>query len=179
MADEFGARVADLPEDVREPLTALDASLREVEDVLKPLIDARWSDVTRGLPPLEVARMNAMYAYTVNTLFFVYLKAQGIATADHPVRQELERVRTYLTKVRDAAAQAQTSERTSRLNVSAAKRFIEAALNDRPVQGPTEASPAEDASPTQRGGKKSRGQSPTSADRKKKKKRKSDQTPPS
>ena len=41
-------------------------------------------------------------AYAINTLYFVYLRTIGVNTASHGVRKELDRVKSYITKIKTA-----------------------------------------------------------------------------
>mmetsp|Transcript_8691 Transcript_8691/g.23930 ORF Transcript_8691/g.23930 Transcript_8691/m.23930 type:complete len:181 (-) Transcript_8691:140-682(-) len=128
--ESFAAQVAALPEDVRAPLLEFDEALRGVETQIASFTQRDWSEVCAGLSPVEVARMNVTMAYTLNTLFYMYLKTQGVPTADHPVKHELERVRHYIKKVKGVVAESEKKKEQLRLNVDAAKRFITHALND-------------------------------------------------
>jgi len=66
-------------------------------------------------------------AYTINTLFYVYLKTQGVSPTNHPVKQELERIKLYIKKMKELTEKKQES--TLRLNVDAAHRFIKHSLD--------------------------------------------------
>ena len=91
-----------------------------------------------------------MIAYTVNALYWMYLRTQGIDTHSHPVRSELERVKECLRKVKQAEVAAASlharrgnekhelhgredggsDHKQVKLNVAAAKRFVAAALGE-------------------------------------------------
>lgn len=141
----FVSQVDALPDDVKAPLLDFDLALREVEEQVGKLTERDWSELTSGMSPLETARLNVTCAYTLNTLFFIYLKTQGISTSEHPVKQELERVRQYLKKVKTLEGRAEERTANVRLNTDAAKRFIAAALND------TSGAPSGDAAPKRKG----------------------------
>lgn len=171
----FEGQVGSLPDDVREPLLDFDSALREVEEHVDDFGSRDWAELTRGLPPLEAARLNVMCAYTLNALFYMYLKVQGVSTADHPVKQELERVRQYLKKVKGTAQHAKTERHNGRLNVDAAKRFITHALNDPgagSAGGTDTSTPAEQSAGTSEKKKRASpdgARDPASSSRKKKK----------
>ena len=133
--EAFVGQLAELPDDVKEPLLEFDLALREVEQQVGALTEHEWSALTEGLSPLETARLNVTSAYALNTLYFIYLKTQGVVTSEHPVKQELERVRTYLKKAKSASGQAETHKAQARLNTDAAKRFIAHALGGEPAKG--------------------------------------------
>jgi len=58
----------------------------------------------------------------------VYLKSQGVNPAKHPVKQELERVRGYITKLKSLGPDGKPLAPTARLDVPAANRFLAHAL---------------------------------------------------
>jgi exosome complex protein LRP1 len=132
--EAFVGQLTELPDDVKEPLLEFDLALRDVEQQVGALTEHDWSTLTEGLSPLETARLNVTSAYALNTLFFIYLKTQGVMTSEHPVKQELERVRTYLQKAKSASGQADEHKAQSRLNTDAAKRFIAHALSGEPAK---------------------------------------------
>ena len=104
------ADLSKLPADLAEPITDLAAAIATIEAQVQRLQGASWAAMCKGLSPLEVARMHLMVSYTVNTLFYVYLKTQGLPTANHPVLEELERVKAYIRKVKEVS-QAQSQSR--------------------------------------------------------------------
>jgi exosome complex protein LRP1 len=147
--ETFAQQLSALPDDVKAPLLEFDLALREVEEQVGELTSRDWAEMTQGASPLDVARLNVTSAYTLNTLFFIYLKTQGLPTTDHPVKQELDRVRQHLKKVKTVAGQVEEERANSRLNADAARRFITHALAD-PVQpsGADEGAAADGASAT-------------------------------
>jgi exosome complex protein LRP1 len=121
-----------LPEDMAAAVANFAVGVNDIEERVRRLQRTPWAELCRGLSPLESARLHLMVAYTINTLFYMYLKTQGIAATNHPVMEELERVKTYIQKVKEvtkeAEAEAEASKRQLSLNVSAAQRFIAHAL---------------------------------------------------
>jgi len=121
-----------LPEDMAAAVASFAEGVNDIEERVRRLQSVPWAELCRGLPPLESARLHLMVAYTVNTLFYMYLKTQGITATNHPVMAELERVKTYIRKVKDVTkatqATVEASERQVSLNASAAQRFIAHAL---------------------------------------------------
>ena len=103
------ADLSNLPADLVEPVNDLAAAIGTIEAQVQRLQAAPWATLCKGLAPLEVARMHLMVSYTINSLFYVYLKTQGLPTANHPVLEELERVKAYIRKVKEVSqAQAQS-----------------------------------------------------------------------
>ena len=128
---------AELPAEVADAVSKFEAAVADIEVHVRRLRAAPWAEMVNSLGPLESARMHLMVAYTVNTLFYMYLKTQGHPTANHPVREELERVKEYIRKVKQvtqtAEKRTQEEQRQITLNAAAASRFITAALaSDKP-----------------------------------------------
>merc|ERR1712166_95200 len=142
MGEARTAEMADEDESL-EAVAQLDACLTDVEAQLRPLFSKPLKELAAGLPPLEAAKLNVVGAFAINTLFYIFLKTQGVDPTQHPVKQELERVKSYFRKIRETSSTA-TPTQNAQLNVGAANRFIAAALG--PDGGPlreTEPAPAE------------------------------------
>merc|ERR1712195_126857 len=156
------AEMADEDESL-EAVAQLDACLSDVESQLRPLFSKPLKELQAGLPPLEAAKLNVVGAYAINTLFYIFLKTQGVDPTKHPVKAELERVKTYFKKIRETAQGATTTDASNvQLNVGAANRFIAAALGPEgsELRKQAEGAPAEAA--------------PAKAEKSSKKKRKAD-----
>ena len=52
------------------------------------------------MDPVDRAHLETTLAYSLNTLFFVYLRLQGQNPAQHPVMLELKRIKEYFEKIR-------------------------------------------------------------------------------
>jgi hypothetical protein len=85
-------------------------------------------------------------AYATNTLFWMYLRVQGVAPANHPVTLELKRIREYMERLTAAKAEAAgggeaaaaDKAQQSKLNLEAAQRFIKAGLGREGTEPVTE-----------------------------------------
>ena len=142
-----------VPPEIVEAVSRFGESLQSIEELVGHLQAQPWSQICGpNLAPLDSARLHLMIAYTVNALFWMYLRTQGCDAHSHPVRAELERVKKALRKVKEAEERAAASAAASsegggaldshggtsaqisdaaqvRLNAAAAKRFVVAALN--------------------------------------------------
>lgn len=74
--------------------------------------------------PLDRAKFHLVAAYALNSLFWVYLNAIGENPREHSIKDELERIRGHMSKVKQIIDKA----KAPRLNVNAAKRFVAGAL---------------------------------------------------
>eukprot|EP00966_Prymnesium_polylepis_P138009 3188783-Prymnesium_polylepis.1 len=144
--EEQAKSLSNLPPELADVVSNFDTAVTNIEELVGRLRKANWSELCRGLGPLESARMHLMVAYTVNTLFYMYLKANGVSPAGHPVQGELERIKNYIKKLKmvsqEREKRSQGEQRQLVLNQDAAARFITSAL----------APPAADAAPAAAGG---------------------------
>nr|XP_032662438.1 nuclear nucleic acid-binding protein C1D isoform X1 [Chelonoidis abingdonii] len=112
------------PNEIHDYLSAFEKSLSSVDDVLKTMMSVSRSELLERLDPLEQAKLDLVSAYTLNSMFWVYLATQGINPKDHPVKQELERIRTYMNRVKEIT----DKKMASKLDKGAAARFVRNAL---------------------------------------------------
>eukprot|EP00658_Telonema_sp_P-2_P053599 TRINITY_DN4217_c0_g1_i5.p1 TRINITY_DN4217_c0_g1~~TRINITY_DN4217_c0_g1_i5.p1 ORF type:complete len:199 (-),score=72.29 TRINITY_DN4217_c0_g1_i5:263-859(-) len=163
----------------------LDAALGDVEHQLGPLLNKPLKELASELPALEAAKLHVVGAFAINTLFYVFLKTQGVDPTTHPVKQEMDRVKAYFKKIRQVAGNAATETQNAQLNVGAANRFIAAALGPEgdtlrdPAKEeaedsaePTEQAPAEKKKAGKSSSKRKAPESATPSSGKKKKKKK-------
>ncbi|KAJ3610931.1 hypothetical protein NHX12_023021 [Muraenolepis orangiensis] len=137
MAEEFLAE--DYPTEIEEQLTGFESSVGSISSMLQTMVAMPRNDLQQKLDPLEQAKLDLMSAYTLNSLFWMFLVTQGMNPRDHPVKQELERIRTYMTRVKDITDR----KKAGRLDKGVAARFVRNALYDseegvfkRPSPGP-------------------------------------------
>ena len=116
--------------DVRALLEDLEVNIDELETALEPLLTKPLAQTANNLPLLDRAKLYATTVYAIENLIFNALKVAGVDPATHPVKTELERVKQYFAKIKDAENPA---KQNLSLDKQAAGRFIKAALsgNDR------------------------------------------------
>ncbi|KIL01059.1 hypothetical protein PAXRUDRAFT_29405 [Paxillus rubicundulus Ve08.2h10] len=111
---------------IRSKLTKLNKSLDELESQLEPLFSQSLPETLLGLEIIQQAKLQVIIPYVVYDLVFVYLKSRGIDPNTHPVINELERVRQYFDKIKDAEEFDQ--KRNFGIDKAAAGRFIKHAI---------------------------------------------------
>ncbi|KAM6084703.1 nuclear nucleic acid-binding protein C1D [Theristicus caerulescens] len=121
---EDDINMEEYPTEIHDYLAAFEKSLGSVDEMLKTMMSVSRSELLQKLEPLEQAKMDLVSVYTLNSMFWVYLATQGINPKEHPVKQELERIRTYMNKVKEIA----DKKKASKLNKGAASRFVRNAL---------------------------------------------------
>uniref|UniRef100_A0A3Q2PAA4 Nuclear nucleic acid-binding protein C1D n=1 Tax=Fundulus heteroclitus TaxID=8078 RepID=A0A3Q2PAA4_FUNHE len=119
-----GAPVEEYPQEIDEQLTTFDSSANAVKAMLEKLMSLSRNDLVQKLDPLDQAKLDLMSVYTLNSLFWMYLVTQGINPREHGIKQELERIRTYMNRVKEIT----DKKKAARLDKGAASRFLRNAL---------------------------------------------------
>lgn len=81
--------------------------LDELDAAMRPVLAAMDEVRTGGgeeLPPLMHARIDATLAYALNAIFCMYLRTQGQDPTEHPVREEIARVRAAYVRIHEIDA---------------------------------------------------------------------------
>ncbi|CAM9462828.1 unnamed protein product [Choristocarpus tenellus] len=78
------------------------------------------------LAQADRAKLSLTLAYGISSLFYMFLKTQGVSPKDHPVKEELDRIRAYMGRLKTVGAPAK--ERNLKVDKEASRRFIENAL---------------------------------------------------
>ncbi|KAK9767712.1 hypothetical protein K7432_002278 [Basidiobolus ranarum] len=110
-----------------DAMNQLEASLSKIQAHLEPLLSSPLNETIGKLPVMDRCKLEVMVAYAINTLFWIYLKTQGVPPSDHPVMKELERIRGYIQKIKETEG---THKPTMSVDKEAAARFIKNALAD-------------------------------------------------
>lgn len=124
--------VPKVPEKLATRLRGLSTQLAVVEGHLDPLLKLPMVPLLKSLPPLERTKLEVAIAFSLNALFFVYLKTQGVAPAEHPVMAKLKRVKTYLRRIK----QLESGGSQSRVSIdtSVVKRVVKRHLASAEIQ---------------------------------------------
>ncbi len=88
-------------EDIKEYINGLNIQLDNLENYLGPLTDKPLNEkVSSNLPPIQQAEIYSNYAYALVAILFSYLKTLGTDTSNHKIMGELQRVKSYMNKVK-------------------------------------------------------------------------------
>ncbi|OCF60502.1 hypothetical protein L486_00135 [Kwoniella mangroviensis CBS 10435] len=125
--------MSDLTEsDPKQSLASLMSSLSNVENSLESLLDdqnqagpSTWSDKLEKLSMLDRAKMDVLASYTINDLIWIYLKLKGVDPDKHEVTAELDRIKTYYTKIKSIE---EPETRRNRIDSDAAHRFVKSSI---------------------------------------------------
>eukprot|EP01121_Diplochlamys_sp_Union-15-3_P018995 TRINITY_DN7044_c0_g1_i1.p1 TRINITY_DN7044_c0_g1~~TRINITY_DN7044_c0_g1_i1.p1 ORF type:complete len:165 (-),score=32.24 TRINITY_DN7044_c0_g1_i1:10-504(-) len=121
--------MAKLPKELEQSFSALNEKLDEIEKLVLPLFRENRAKINQRLSKFDQAKLNIVLAYSLNSLFYMYLRTQGISPMNHPVKDELERIKVYINKIKTINGEARENEKPSTsIDVAAANRFIKHAL---------------------------------------------------
>lgn len=123
---ETGGITEDYPQEIDEQLTGFDSSVNSMNSMIEKLLSMPRNELQQKLDPLDQAKLDLMSAYTLNSLFWMYLVTQGVNPREHGIKQELERIRTYMNRVKEIT----DKKNAARLDKGAASRFVRNALYD-------------------------------------------------
>ncbi|THH12281.1 hypothetical protein EW146_g7757 [Bondarzewia mesenterica] len=121
-------------------LSTLTRSLDELESTLEPLFTQTLSETVLPLETIQQAKLQVAIPYLTYDLVFIYLKTRGLDPKTHPVVGELDRIKQYFGKIKDAEDPA---KRQLVVDKAAAGRFIKHAISQaraappQPAPGPS------------------------------------------
>jgi len=153
-----------LPTDLASTIDELEKAIGSMEAELAPVLSVPIAQLrAQASNPLNAAELDLTLAYTLNSLFWVYLRTQGVSPADHAVTKELDRIKNYMVRLKQAK-EPESGAPQMTLNQDAAKRFITAALaSNKPKGAEAEAEAPAGKSAIKKKKSKKTGQSDVSA----------------
>ncbi|XP_078505528.1 nuclear nucleic acid-binding protein C1D [Lissotriton helveticus] len=116
--------VEEYPTEIHEYLIAYEKSVGSVDSMLKTMISVSRSELLQKLDPLDQAKLDLVSSYSLNSLFWIYLVTQGVNPKEHPVKQELERIRNCMNRVKEIT----DKKKAAKLDKAAAARILKHAL---------------------------------------------------
>ncbi|KAM5532258.1 hypothetical protein V8D89_014097 [Ganoderma adspersum] len=117
--------MADAADKLLAKLATLNNSLDDLEEKLEPLLAQTLPESLLPLETIQQVKLNVALPYLVYDLIFIYLKTRGIDPKSHPVVAELDRVRQYFDKIKNAE---DPEKRKTAVDRGAANRFIKHAI---------------------------------------------------
>jgi len=116
----------DFPQELDDACKNFEASMLQVEKTVVPLLETERSQLIRGMNSLDAAKLDLLGIYAMNSFYWAYLIMQGIDPKNHPIKQELNRIQTYMARVEEI----KNRKNAPKLNKQAAKRFVRNAMFD-------------------------------------------------
>ncbi|CAM9928826.1 unnamed protein product [Ectocarpus sp. 13 AM-2016] len=110
-----------------ESLKNFERALGHVRNSVRPLTLMSREEVGGCVSAKDRATLNLQVAYGVSSLFYMFLKTQGVSPSTHPVKGELDRIRGYFGRLKNVGKPPE--QRTLKVDQDASRRFINAALS--------------------------------------------------
>lgn len=112
----------DLPDLVED----LEVNIDELAEALQPLLAAPIHTTASSLPLLDKSKLYVLTAYAIESLLFSALQASGTNAKEHPIFNELGRLKGYFAKIKEVEERG--AQPKTKLDVGAAARFIKHGL---------------------------------------------------
>ncbi|PWW72953.1 hypothetical protein C7212DRAFT_286356 [Tuber magnatum] len=109
-----------------ELLDLLDEQIDDLKPAVEPLLKDTISKTAIQLPVVDKAKLYVLTSYVLESLLFSYLKLSNTELKSHAIMSELARVRTYMTKIKEAQPNMHRREMT--INKEAVERIVNAGL---------------------------------------------------
>ncbi|RPA82651.1 hypothetical protein BJ508DRAFT_238002 [Ascobolus immersus RN42] len=128
------ATLSDL-NNLKSLLSLLTDQIEDLSESLAPITSKPLTDYAVSLPILDKAKLYVLISYTIESLVFSSLRLSNEDPKEHPVFAELQRVKTFLDKIKSAEEGARSKSNLveevkpgQQLDVKAAERFIKHSL---------------------------------------------------
>lgn len=115
-------------------LEKVSESIGTVENSVKSLVlnFETLGNVSQNLKPVEAAKLNVAMAFALANSYFVLMNIKGEMFKDgqnledgcHPIKQDIGRIKTYFSKIKDFEEKLKRKQPEFRLDKDAATRFI-------------------------------------------------------
>ncbi|KAJ1830081.1 hypothetical protein LPJ63_000576 [Coemansia sp. RSA 2711] len=109
---------------VSKHVDQLTAAVDQVQAALGPILSQPLNEILPKLTPIQRCELEALVAYSIDTLFWIYLKVNGVPPKEHPIMKELQRVQRYIEKINKAKDSETREARPMKVDAEAADRII-------------------------------------------------------
>uniref|UniRef100_A0A7S3XPB2 Nuclear nucleic acid-binding protein C1D n=1 Tax=Heterosigma akashiwo TaxID=2829 RepID=A0A7S3XPB2_HETAK len=106
-------------------------AVAKLKEYIAPLTRTTREEIMEKVTPQEQAKLNTALAYSMCSLFYMYLKTQGAPVRGHPVQDQLKRVQGYfkqLKNVTEGKPKDYLGQRKLKVDQNAVNRFVFAGL---------------------------------------------------
>ena len=116
----------DFPEELENACKNFESAMLKAEDAIKPLLQSDKAQLLRNADDLDAAKYDLAAVYSINSLYWAYLIIHGVDPKKHAVKQELDRIRLYMSRLEEI----KNKKNAPKLMKDTARRFIRNALFD-------------------------------------------------
>uniref|UniRef100_S4RRF2 Nuclear nucleic acid-binding protein C1D n=1 Tax=Petromyzon marinus TaxID=7757 RepID=S4RRF2_PETMA len=112
----------EVPAEIRDSLRAFQAAERGIEAALEPLMSAPRVERQNTVSGAEPGRDELLSKLFLSTP--VYLVCQGVNPKMHPIKQEMDRIKTHMQRLKEITDR----KKMAKLDKGVASRFVRNAL---------------------------------------------------
>lgn len=117
-------------EKIQAFLQSLNGSIDDLHQKLQPIIAKSLDEVVAGYDsPLEKIEIYNSYSYVLISIIVAYLRSIGVDTTNHPIMNELKRVKQYMQKHKALLAKQEQSQDDELSNT---KDYLQQTLGNKP-----------------------------------------------
>eukprot|EP00118_Oscarella_pearsei_P026288 m.309723 g.309723 ORF g.309723 m.309723 type:complete len:160 (+) comp47475_c0_seq1:137-616(+) len=117
-----------LPDELEDPCEGFHTALLETNTSLKKLQAVQLEVLEEKLDKTEQAKMKLAMAFSLNSLYWAYLILNGVQPKQRSVKEEIERVKRGMDRLKQIERSLANEQPTTRINKEAAKRFVRSSL---------------------------------------------------
>ena len=110
-----------IPVDMQQNLLKILSALKDIDEGVKELTTSEVN-IEQEFSKLEQARHHLSLCYAMCGEFWILLKINGIDTTEHPIMQEMVRVKRYMDRLNEI--ERRNEKPKTRVDVNAATRII-------------------------------------------------------
>ena len=107
-----------LDDDLRRKLIDVSNSFNKINEAVEGVVSTCEADLNK----LEQARRHLCLSYSLCSMFWIQLQLNGQDTNEHPIHQEMTRLKRYIDRLKEIETSA--LRRTHSIDAPAAKRMI-------------------------------------------------------
>ena len=111
---------ASIPVEMQQNLLKISAALKSIDEGVKELTNAEVN--VEEFSKLEQARHHLTLCYVMCSEFWILLKINGIDTTEHPITQEMVRIKRYIDRMNEI--ERKDEKPSTRIDANAASRMI-------------------------------------------------------
>ena len=104
--------------------TKMEEKLCEIDAQIECFEETSYDTVANSVDNLEAAKLDVTLAYGLASLYYILLNSKGKNSTDHPVKEELGRIKKYVDRIK-AIENPQSNKRKLVVDQAAAARMIQ------------------------------------------------------
>ena len=87
------------PSELERTCKKFNSTLLQAEKSLLPLLETERSHIVKDKNLLDAAKLDLLAVYAINSFYWVYVALEGFDPGMHPIKKELKRIQSQISKV--------------------------------------------------------------------------------